>query len=79
MVDRKIVLAKVTTVESVGLLHVYGVQAGDVIMQAMAWSNGDDVTGAFGRVVPALETVAQIKPVGGLECILLLHRVVSDD
>ena len=79
MVDRKIVIAKATTVENVGLLHVYGVQAGDVIIQAMAWSNGDDVSGVFAPIGPALETIAQIRPVGNLECLLLLHRIISDD
>jgi hypothetical protein len=79
MVDRKIVLAKVRTVESVGLLHCYGVQAGDVIVQAMAWSNGDDVSGVFAPIIPARELIAQIRPVGDLECLLVLHRVISDE
>jgi hypothetical protein len=74
----RIVIAKVTTGDSIGLLHCHGVQAGDVIMQALAWSNGDDVCGVFAPIVPAVETLAQVKPVAGIECLLLLHRMVPD-
>ena len=72
-------IAKVMTEESVGMRRVFGVEAGDRILQAMAWSNGDDVSGVFAPIVPANEIVLQIKPVGHLEVLLVIERTLDDE
>lgn len=55
-----------------------GAQSGDRLLQAMAWSNGDDVSGVFGPVIPAHNVIAQVQPVGGIECLLQLLRIIPD-
>jgi hypothetical protein len=52
--------------------------AGDRVLQAMAWSNGDDVSGVFGSTIPSNELIAQVKPVGQIECLLQLLRTIPD-
>jgi hypothetical protein len=64
----------VTTGDSIGLLQCHGTRAGDVVAQAMAMSNGDNVTGVFMPVIPGSDVIAQAKPAGGIECLILLHR-----
>jgi hypothetical protein len=72
------VLARVNTSDQVGLLPCPGAQSGDRVLQAMAWSNGDDVSGVFGPIIPANNVIAQVKPVGSLECLLQLLRTIPD-
>lgn len=74
---REIVLAKVTTAQP-GLLVCRGARAGDLIAQAMALSNGDDVSGVFHPVVPGPDTIAQARQGPDIECLLVLHRFTPD-
>jgi hypothetical protein len=74
-----IVLAKVKTQEKPGLVHCYGTRAGDYVAQAMALSNGDNVTGIFGPMIPADEIIAQVKPGPDIDCLLLLTRIIPDE
>jgi len=69
-------IAKVTTGEP-GTLLCHGVAAGDVLVQAMAMSNGDDVTGIFMRIVPGQDVIVQAKQGSGIECLLVLHRYTN--
>jgi hypothetical protein len=66
-------LAKVTTGQP-GVLLCHGVMAGDILVQAMALSNGDDVTGVFMPLAPGNDTIIQGKQAPGIECLLVLHR-----
>lgn len=66
------------TGSATGLIACPGARAGDQLVQAMAWSNGDDVSGVFGHVIPANEMIAQVKPIGGLECLLQLIRSIPE-
>jgi len=77
MVVKTIVLAKATTGEP-GLIRCYGVLPGDKLLQAIAWSNGDNVTGVFAQVIPDNDTIVQIKPAPGIECLLLLGREIAE-
>ena len=74
---KEIVLAKVTTSEP-GLLQCYGTRAGDIVAQALALSNGDNVTGIFAPVIPANELIAQVRQGPAIECLILLHRFAPD-
>ena len=69
-------LAKVTT-DQPGVLLCRGARAGDVVMQALALSNGDDVTGVFLPMIPGPDVIVQAKPAPGIDCILLIHRPIN--
>jgi len=71
-------MAKVTTADHAGLLVCHGTRPGDIIVQAMAWSNGDDVTGVFMPVIPGPDVIAQARPAPGIECLIVLQRFVPD-
>lgn len=71
-------LAKVTTAEP-GLLQCYGTRAGDIVAQALALSNGDNVTGVFAPVIPANEMIAQVRQGPQIECLIMLHRFTTEN
>ena len=48
--------------------------AGDVVFQAIALSNGDDVTGLFCPCIPGPDVIVQNKPAPGIEILIQLHR-----
>lgn len=75
---REMIFAKVTTTDAGGLLPCHGARAGDMVAQAMAWSNGDNVTGVFLPVIPGTDVIVQAKPAPGIECLILLHRFRAD-
>lgn len=74
---KETVLAKVKTGEP-GLLKCLGARPGDVIAQAMALSNGDNVSGVFAPVIPGNDLIVQVRPGPDIDCLLLLHRYVAD-
>ena len=74
---KDIVLAKVTTAAP-GLLICHGARAGDLVAQALALSNGDDVTGVFLPVIPGADTICQAKQAPGIECLIRLIRYTPD-
>ena len=72
--SRETYLAKVTSIERPGLVLCRGAMAGDVVFQAIALSNGDDLTGLFDPVIPGPDKIVQNKPAPGVECLIQLHR-----
>lgn len=75
---RETVLAKVTTGDGPGILTCWGARAGDVVFQAIALSNGDNVAGVFEPCIPGPDKIVQAKPAPGIECLIQLHRYVPD-
>lgn len=75
---RQTILAKCTTGDGPGIVLCYGARAGDVVFQAMALSNGDDVTGVFDPCIPGADKIVQNKPAPGIECLIQLHRHFPD-
>lgn len=71
-------LAKATTTNKPGILQCYGARPGDVVVQAMAWSNGDDVTGVFMPLIPGNDIIIQERAAPGIECVILLQREVAN-
>lgn len=74
---KHIVLAMATTGDP-GLIACPGARPGDLVAQAMAMSNGDDVTGVFHPVIPGADVIAQARPAPGIHCLLQLHRFTPD-
>lgn len=72
--SRETYLAKVTSIERPGLVLCRGAMAGDVVFQAIALSNGDDVTGLFHPCIPGPDMIVQAKPAPGIEILIQLHR-----
>ena len=74
---KDIVLAMATTAEP-GLVTCRGARPGDLVAQAMALSNGDDVTGVFHPVIPGSDVIAQARQGPGINCLIQLHRFRQD-
>ena len=74
---KDIILARVTCGDRLGLVTCRGARPGDLLAQALA-PNGDDVSGVFGRVIPAPDLIAQVKPWAQGSALLVLHRFTPD-
>lgn len=75
---RETILAKVTTADQPGIVICYGARPGDVVFQAIALSNGDNVTGVFEPCIPGIDKIVQARAAPGIEALIQLHRYVSD-